>query len=104
MVKHVRRNCQVRRREFLVGLRSQRALMKNSISQSERSFSPIDVEMIDQLLTLEVLCPRAQWILRRQFRQKVHYSMNLESMFSESLQHYGIKRNDPFHQQNWQHH
>ena len=35
---------------------------------------------------------------------KVHYSMNLESVFAESLQHYGIKRNVPFHQQNWQHH
>ena len=47
--------------------------------------------MIDQLLTLELLCPR-------QFRQreKVHYSMNLESVLGESLQHYGIKRNVPF--------
>ena len=40
------------------------------ISQRERCFSPLDVEMIDQLLTLEVLCPRAQWIMRRQFRQR----------------------------------
>ena len=23
-----------------------------------------------------VVCPRAQWIVRRQFRQKVHYSLN----------------------------
>ena len=45
-------------------------LMKNSISQRERCFSPLDVEMIDQVLTLEVLCPRAQWIMRRQFRQR----------------------------------
>ena len=42
------------------------ALMKNSISQRERCFSPFDVEMIDQLSTLEVLCPRVQWIMRRQ--------------------------------------
>ena len=38
----------------------QRALMKNSISQRDRCFSPLDVEMIDQLSTLEVLCPRFQ--------------------------------------------
>ena len=28
--------------------------------------------------------------------EKVQYSMNLESVWSESLQHYGIKRNVPF--------
>ena len=28
------------------------------------------VGLIDQLLTLEVLCPRARWIMRRQFRQR----------------------------------
>ena len=39
-------------------------------STGEVLFSPLDVEMIDQLLTLEVLCPRAQWIMRRQFRQR----------------------------------
>ena len=43
---------------------------KKLINQRERYFSPLDVEMIDQLLTLEVLCPRAQWIMRRQFRQR----------------------------------
>ena len=53
-----------------MGVRSQRALMKNSISQRERCISPLDVEMFDQLLTPEVLCPRAQWIMRRQFRQR----------------------------------
>ena len=53
-----------------MGVRSQRALMKNLISQRERCFSPLDVVMIDQLLTLEVLCPRAQWIVRRQFRER----------------------------------
>ena len=31
--------------------------------------------------------------------EKVHYSMNLESVWGESLQHYGIKRNVSFHQQ-----
>ena len=44
------------------------------------------------------------WIVRRQFQQKVHYSMNLESVLGESLQHYGIKRNCSFHPQNLQHH
>ena len=28
--------------------------------------------------------------------EKVHYSMNLESVLVESLQNYGIKRNVPF--------
>ena len=32
--------------------------------------SLLNVEIIDQLLTLEVLCPSAQWIMRRQFRQR----------------------------------
>ena len=66
----IRRNCQVRRRESVMGMRSQRALMKNSISQRPRYFSPLDVEMIDQLSTLEVLCPRVQWIMRHRFRQR----------------------------------
>ena len=57
-------------RSSTMRVRSQRAPMKNSISQRERFFSPLDVWMIDQLLTLEVLCPRAQWIMRRQFRQR----------------------------------
>ena len=75
----IRRNCLVRRRESLMGMGSQRAIMKNSISQRERYFSPLDVEMIDQLSTLEVLCARVQWIMRHLFRQReVQYSMNLE--------------------------
>ena len=37
------------------GVRSQRTLMRNLISPQERCFSPLDVETIDQLLTLEVL-------------------------------------------------
>ena len=41
------------------GSESQRALMEHLISQRERCVSLVDVEMIDQLLTLEVLCPRA---------------------------------------------
>ena len=52
------------------GVRSQRALMKHLIIPQEGCFSPLDVEMIDQFSTLEVLCPRAQWIMRRQFRQR----------------------------------
>ena len=38
---------------------------RSLISQRERCFSPLNVHMIDQLLTLEVLCPRTQWIMRR---------------------------------------
>ena len=54
--------------------------------------------MIDQLLTLEVLSPRAEWIdyATSVPTAKVHYSMNLESVLGESLQHHGIKRNVPF--------
>ena len=70
VLRWIRRKCQVRRREFLMGVRSQRALMKNSISKRERCFSPLDVEMTDHWLTLEVLCPRAQEIMRRQSRQR----------------------------------
>ena len=33
--------------------------------------------------------------------EKVHYSMNLECVLGESLQHYGIKRNVPFTNRNW---
>ena len=36
----------------------------------DQSTREVGGEMIDQLLTLEVLCPRAQWIMRRQFRQR----------------------------------
>ena len=61
--------------------------MRNLISPQERCFSRLDVETIDQLLTLEVLCPRDA---RRRFR---HY---LENVLGESLQHHGIKRNVPF--------
>ena len=91
----IRQNCRVGRRESVMRMRSQRALMKNSISQRERCFSPLDVEMIDQMSTLEVLCPRVQWIdyATSVPTEKVQYSMNLESVLGESLQHYGIKRN-----------
>ena len=79
------------------GVRSQRELMRNLISPQQRCFSLLDVETIDQLLTLEVLCQRAQWIMRRQFRQRKSITrMNLESVLGESLQHYGIKGNVPF--------
>ena len=67
------------------GMRSQRALMKNSISRREVLFA-VGVGMIDHM-TLEVLCSSAQWMMRRQFRQsdmmdsrRVHYRMNFESV------------------------
>ena len=56
--------------QICTGARSQRALMRNLISPQEKCFLPLDVEMIVHLLTLEVLCPRAQWIMRRQCRQR----------------------------------
>ena len=54
--------CQVRRGfQACRRVRSHRAVMNNLISQRERCFSPLDVEtMVHKLLTLEVLCPRAQ--------------------------------------------
>ena len=67
--------CQVRRREIFQvckGVRSQRALTKrNLISPLEKCCLPLDVEMIDQLSTLQVLCRGAQWIRRRQFLQRM---------------------------------
>ena len=54
-------------------VRSQPALMKNSINQRERYFPPLDVEMIDFLSTLAVLCARVQWIMRHRFRQKRNF-------------------------------
>ena len=52
-----------------------RTRLSRSKSRSRQSrvkpyFSPLDVEMIDQLSNLEVLCPRFQWTVRRQFRQR----------------------------------
>ena len=43
---------------------------KNFISPQESRCLPLDVEMIDQLLTLEALCPRARWIKRHRFPQR----------------------------------
>ena len=40
------------------------------IRPQERCFVRLDVETSVQLLTLEVLCPRAQWITQRRFPQK----------------------------------
>ena len=76
-----------------MGVRSQRALVENLISQKERCFSPLDVEMIDQLLTLEVFCTTFPVDYATSVpTEKVHYSMNLETVLGESLQHYGFKR------------
>ena len=66
-------NCHVRRQEYVQvcrGVRSQQALMRNLFRPQEGCFSPLDVEMTDQLLTLEVLCPRAQWTMRGKFLQR----------------------------------
>ena len=75
-----------------MGLRSQRALIKHLISQRERCFSPLDVEMIYQFLTQEVSTCPVDYATSVP-TEKVHYSTNLESVLGESLQHDGIKRN-----------
>ena len=70
-----------------MGVRSRRALMKISISQTERCFSPLDVEMIDQLSTLEgsvvSTCPVD--FATSVPTEKVQYSLNLEGVLGESL-------------------
>ena len=71
--------------------------MKILISQRERCFSPLDVEMIDQLLTLGSVVSTCPVDYATSVpTEKVHYSMNLESVLGESVQHCGIKRNVPF--------
>ena len=69
--------------------------MKILISQRERCFSPLDVEMIHQLLTLEVLCPRAPVDIASDRENPLQNEVG-ECVLGESLQHYGIKRNVPF--------
>ena len=64
--------------QVCMGVRSQRALMKNSISQ-RKFVSTCPVDYATSVPT-----------------EKVHYGMNLESVLGESLQHYGIKRHVPF--------
>ena len=74
--------------EFLMGVRSQRAPMKNSISQRERCF--YDRPIVDSgsvVSTCPVDCATSVPA------EKLQYSMNLESVLGESLQHHGIKRN-----------
>ena len=87
-------NCQVRRREFLMRVRSQRALMRNLISPQEMCSLPFDVKTSDQTIdsgSVVSKCPvdHATSVPT----EKVHYRMNLECVLGESLQHYGIKRN-----------
>ena len=44
----------------------------------------LNIKTIVQLLTLEELCPRAQWIMQRRFPQrKDNYSLNLERVLGE---------------------
>ena len=64
--------CQVRRGfQACRRVRSQLALMNWSLTgPQERRFLRIDVETVVQLLTLEVLCPRARWIVQSRFPQR----------------------------------
>ena len=73
-------------------MRSQQALRKKYQSTGESLFA---VGCRDDRPNVDsgALCPRARWIMRHRFPQKVHYSMNSESVLGETLQHCGIKRN-----------
>ena len=94
VLRWIRRNCQVRRREFLMGVRSQRALVKNfDQSTGEVLFAAgcrDDRPIVDSGSVVST-CPVDY--ATSVPTEKVHYSMNLESVLGESLQHYGIKRN-----------
>ena len=83
--------------QVCVGVRRQRALMKILISQRGEmlfavgcrdnrptvdSGSAVSTCSVDYATSVPT--------------EKVHYSMNLESVLGESLQHHGIKRNVPF--------
>ena len=80
-----------------MGVRSQWALMKNSISQRERCFCAVgcrdDRPIVDSGSVVST-CPVDY--ATSVPTEKVHYSMILESVLGESLQHYGIKRSVPF--------
>ena len=65
-------------------------------TQRESYFLPLDVKTIDQLLTLAVLSTCPVDYATSVPTEKVQYSMILESVLGESLQHYGIKRYVPF--------
>ena len=75
--------------------------MKNSMSQRERCFSPFgcrdDRPIVDSGSVVST-CP-VDYVTSVP-TEKVQYSMNLESVLGESLQHYGIKRSVPFTNRN----
>ena len=102
VLRWIRGNCQVRRREFLMGVRSQRALLKNSISQTGEVLFAVgcrdDRPIVDSGSVVST-CPVDY--ATSVPTEKVQYILNLESVLGESLQHYCIKRNV---QQIWQQH
>ena len=94
VLRWIRGNCQVRRREFLMGMRSQRALL-NKFDQStgEVLFAVgcrDDRPIVDSGSVVST-CPVDY--ATSVPTEKVQYSLNLESVLGESLQHYSIKRN-----------
>ena len=93
----IRRNCQVRRRESVMGMRSQRALIKKFDQSTGEVLFAVgcrdDRPIVDSGSVVST-CPVDY--ATSVPTEKVQYIMNLESVLGESLQHYGIKRNVPF--------
>ena len=88
-----------------MGVSSQWALMKNDQSTGEVLFavgcrdggrSTVDSGSVVSTCAVDYAASVPT--------EQVHYSMNLESVLGESLQHYGIKRDVLLHQQNWWNH
>ena len=92
----IRRNCQVRRREFFkvcMRVRSQRALIKTVDQSTGEVLFAVgcrdDLPILDSGSVVST-CPVDY--ATSVPTEKVHYSTNLESVLGESLQHDGIKR------------
>ena len=91
------RNCQVRRFKFLMGVWSQRALIKKFDQSTREVLFAVgcrdDRPTVDSGSVVST-CPVDY--ATSVPTEKVHHSMNFESVLGESLQHHGIKRNVPF--------
>ena len=89
----IRWNCRVRRRESAMGMRSQRTHGKFDQLTGQVFFAVgcRDDRLIVDSGSVVSTCPVDY--ATSVPTEKVQYSMNLESVLGESLQHYGIKRN-----------
>ena len=80
-----------------MGVRSQRALMKNCDQSTGEVLFAVgcrdDRSIVD---SGSVASSCSEDFSTSVPTERVHHSMNLESVLGESLQHYGIKRNVPF--------